>query len=319
MTPLSQRDPKWKDIQLGFSDLTISSHGCTITGIAMILGTTPDVVNAKLKAVKGFQGALVIWSKLLEAFPQITRVERVFSYNNDEVSKNLPCLVEVNGARIGASKHWVVFTGSGLMNDPWFGTTKPTSYYPPTGYTIIQLKPSTMPDSDCQKQLTLIKQENENLRRINDENLDRIIDARRERDDNAQKITTLEDQIKTSRAEYKVTIDQLTTEAKVQKDNFHDFKRRLAEIYGTSQDEAMIISTASTSVSYEDLYTKELANHTATKDQLNQKTAVIDSLNREIESLKEELRVAKGLKDAKAIELITELIHRLLNIKKETK
>ena len=54
MTPLSQRNPLWGNKYLGFSNTYIRDYGCTITGLSMILGTTPDVVNDRLKAVNGF-------------------------------------------------------------------------------------------------------------------------------------------------------------------------------------------------------------------------------------------------------------------------
>ena len=65
MTPLSQRDPRWKDIKLGTGSTTIGQEGCLVTCLAMLAGTTPDVVNEELKRVGGYQnGNLVIWSAL---------------------------------------------------------------------------------------------------------------------------------------------------------------------------------------------------------------------------------------------------------------
>ena len=138
---LNQRDSRWANIKLGTSDKTIGSHGCTITCLASILGVTPDVVNSRLNEIGGYANTnLVNWSKLPTAFPQIKSTKRVTAYNNDEVSQNLPCLVEVDGARIGATKHWVVYMGNKEMMDPWYGTVKGTSYYPPTGYCVITPK-----------------------------------------------------------------------------------------------------------------------------------------------------------------------------------
>jgi|GEM_PF-1781528 len=135
---LSQRDPRWSGTQLGTSSATIGTHGCTITSLAVILGTTPDVVNQKLLAVNGYaQGNLVIWSKIAEAFPG-TFVKRGWEYNNDEVVANIPCLVEVDGTSIGGVRHWVVFIGNQQMIDPWTGTIRPTNIYPVKGFAIIK-------------------------------------------------------------------------------------------------------------------------------------------------------------------------------------
>ncbi len=139
MNKLTQRDPRWGNLFLGNSNLYIRDFGCTITCLAMILGTTPDVVNERLKAVGGFSGALVIWAKIVDAFHGV-QVKRVWNYDNNEVRINVPnVLVEVPAYPIGGTgKHWVVFIGNQHCNDPWTGLERPTSDFPnPSGYCII--------------------------------------------------------------------------------------------------------------------------------------------------------------------------------------
>ena len=144
MIPLSQRDLRWSRQQLGTSNTTIGSHGCTITCIAMLVGTTPDVVNKELKRIGGFaNGNLVIWSKVPTAFPQLTFVKRVNSYNNSDVLANLPCLVEVDfdGSPVTFGNHWVVFIGNKRLLDPWVGQERATSVYPILkGYAVFKKK-----------------------------------------------------------------------------------------------------------------------------------------------------------------------------------
>lgn len=157
MQTLGQRDPRWGNLNLGFSNTFIRDYGCTITSLAMIIGTTPDVVNSRLKAVGGFAyGNQVIWDKIAEAFPGIT-VKRVWSYNNDDVKANVPnVLVEVPAQAIGGSgKHWVVFIGNHNCNDPWTAKTRPVSdfiqYGDPTGYCVLGGKwnqPAPTPPGD---------------------------------------------------------------------------------------------------------------------------------------------------------------------------
>jgi len=139
-----QRDPRWGNIKLGFSDTYIRDYGCTVSVIGNILNITPDVVNEKLKSVNGFAyGNLVIWAKIAEAFPGVT-VNRVWTYNNDDVKANVPnVIVEVPAKAIGGTgKHWVQFIGNHICRDPWTGQERPVSdflqYGDPTGYCIIK-------------------------------------------------------------------------------------------------------------------------------------------------------------------------------------
>src|SRR3990167_1392706 len=130
MTPLSQRNPVWGNKYLGFSNTYVRDFGCVITSLSMILGTTPDVVNDRLKAVQGFaNGNLVIWSKIPEAFPGISQ-RRVWSYNNDDVKNNVPnVMVEVPPNAIGgvSGKHWEVFIGNQECLDPCKGSKRPAN------------------------------------------------------------------------------------------------------------------------------------------------------------------------------------------------
>ena len=135
----NQRDPRWAEIGLGDGSTTIGASGCTVSAIGDVLGVTPDVVNEKLKAVKGFSGAEVIWEKIPEAFPGTT-INRVWSYDNTDVLNHVPnVIVEVPAAPIGGNgKHWVNYIGNHQLKDPWTGTVRPTSDFPnPTGYCVI--------------------------------------------------------------------------------------------------------------------------------------------------------------------------------------
>lgn len=139
MYRLSQRDSRWANIEVGTGGRSIGQVGCTITCLAMIGNTTPDIVNQKLKAVNGYaQGNLVLWTKIKEALPQLQFLTRGYAYDNAVVAKNLPCLVEVNGAPIGGFRHWVVFIGNQRLYDPWDGLEKTTGVYQTTGFAVIK-------------------------------------------------------------------------------------------------------------------------------------------------------------------------------------
>jgi hypothetical protein len=147
----SQTDKRWSKEKLGFSELSIGGYGCTITSIANLLKNfgvevTPKEVNEKLKDVRGFAAdrygnkALVIWSKVEKAFPQLKWVKRVYNYNNVEVAwwvyaKKTPVMVEV---QLKTFRHWVLFIGNRKMVDPLIGGERPTSTWPLTGYCLFQ-------------------------------------------------------------------------------------------------------------------------------------------------------------------------------------
>jgi len=148
MTPISQRDPKWGNITIGNSTSKISAYGCTITCVAMLADTTPDVVNAFLTAVGGFSVDRIIWTKINETklglhFPDMGRQ---YVYNDvavrEAIEKNGGCLVEVDFDGVVATpsdRHWVLYIGNHQLIDPWTGTIKPTSSYPLVkGYAIIE-------------------------------------------------------------------------------------------------------------------------------------------------------------------------------------
>lgn len=156
ITPLTQRDPKWKSIFLGNTkNTTIGSHGCTITDTAMVLNylgikITPAELNEKLKANKGYLNNLIIWDAVRRIWPSV--VEKAIrvtgahgGYNNTKVSeyvynKKTPVLVEVNAAPIGSprSSHWVLFVADRKLIDPWDGKIKSTAAYPVRlGYAVF--------------------------------------------------------------------------------------------------------------------------------------------------------------------------------------
>lgn len=144
---LTQRDSRWANKTLGFSNLKIGPYGCTLTCLTALLSVVygrpyrVDEVNDALKKVNGFSGALLLWSNVPKAFPKLRWIKRGYNYNNMEVAfniyvRNIPVMVEVNGAKIGASKHWVLFLGDGKALDPWTGRLIATNYYPLTGYGL---------------------------------------------------------------------------------------------------------------------------------------------------------------------------------------
>lgn len=147
----SQRDRKWANDKMGESGLTLHNYGCTVTSLASLLcalgyDETPKTVNRKLSAHGGYykKTALILWSAVSRIWTKLKFVKRAYNYNNLEViwyvyGKRIPVLVEVNGAKIGAARHWVLFVGDKKMIDPWYGRISVTNYYPTTGYTLYSV------------------------------------------------------------------------------------------------------------------------------------------------------------------------------------
>jgi hypothetical protein len=143
--PFSQRDLRWFWKKVGFGSGWFGSIGCTTTALTALLFVAgydlrPDEVNERLKAVGGFTGSLIYWSKIEKAFPKVKWVYRYYKYDNqavkEYVNKGVPVLVEV---MTKGGKHWVLFLGDMKMFDPWDGKIKATSTYNPIGFSLINI------------------------------------------------------------------------------------------------------------------------------------------------------------------------------------
>jgi hypothetical protein len=139
---MSQRDPRWRYVKLGYGNTTIGSYGCVITSLAMALThaygreITPEEVNNRLKDVGGYTGSnknLVIWKKVTEAFPEFkyrtaghyvtiaAPVERI----DAALDRGDYVLIRVdsNLNTTGIDHHWTLITGGNsdkyTIGDPW--------------------------------------------------------------------------------------------------------------------------------------------------------------------------------------------------------
>lgn len=135
--PLSQRDGRWKAEKLGFSTLTIGSHGCLVTCFAMALGVTPPEFNRRMKAVNGFTGANVYWKMVEVAYPNAVYEKAIDCYYvpapldliNSLLSRGVPVMAQVDFDRSTPQldQHWVLIIGRNggdyWINDPWTGQT----------------------------------------------------------------------------------------------------------------------------------------------------------------------------------------------------
>jgi hypothetical protein len=137
VTPLSQMDTRWKDNKLGFSSMTIGNYGCLMTSMTMVanyygFNETPATVNDKMKAVKGFQEALIIPGAFPAALPGLIYRNFINCENSPApmteidayLAQGKPVIIEVDYApNPGLQNHWIVLTekrgNDYLLRDPW--------------------------------------------------------------------------------------------------------------------------------------------------------------------------------------------------------
>jgi GH25 family lysozyme M1 (1,4-beta-N-acetylmuramidase) len=138
--PLSQRDSRWSSHKLGYSYLTIGSHGCLITAISMILNwygksTAPAQLNDALVRVGGFTGANLYWNAIAQVQPDIYLAKAIDCYYISAplheidalLADDVPVLVHVdfNLSTPTVEQHWVLIVGKSgsdyIINDPWTG------------------------------------------------------------------------------------------------------------------------------------------------------------------------------------------------------
>ncbi|MGB8213069.1 MAG: C39 family peptidase [Anaerolineales bacterium] len=134
----SQQDPQWSSNLLGFDPTTtIGTAGCLLTSMTMVASAygfneTPATLNNKMKAVQGFQGALILPASIPQALPGMVYANYIQSNNQPapmaEIDASLaqgqPVIVEVNfSPKEGIENHWIVLVSKQgndyAIADPW--------------------------------------------------------------------------------------------------------------------------------------------------------------------------------------------------------
>jgi len=139
----SQRDARWRNVQLGTSNVTIGGYGCVITCIAMLLSRygykeTPLTVNEQAKAHHGFHsGAYFIWESVIRIWPEVHLLKKIdcrstpapIAQIDAELTAGRPVIVYVDfdhDSANGLQTHFVLLVGKNgdqdyWCNDPWTG------------------------------------------------------------------------------------------------------------------------------------------------------------------------------------------------------
>jgi hypothetical protein len=318
----SQRDPRWANIKLGTGTLTIGQAGCTISCVASLAGITPKEVNERLLKVNGYANTnLIIWSKVKEAMPWLEWKHRGYTYDNNQVAQNLPCLVEVDGKRIGAPRHWVLYIGNQKMYDPWYGTEKTTSYYPPVGYAIIN-RVGNPPGGSMSGAVMYGKPHSYDLNnhdsmKVAVDHLNDILEGRYIKKEDHQKLLNEEIE-KRRRAE---------DEASGFKKTHKEFIADLAGIFETQHNTPEILAASRQAIAYEDNYRElqeirqkereewgkaifALEGQVQTmRKELEHKDKELDDIKKKIDDLKKE--TPKEVEVEKPVDKLADRLNRL--------
>lgn len=133
MKKYSQRDSKWANETLGFSNSKIGDYGCFLTCLAMIDENNPYITNEKLKEEGGFYNDLIVSVDAAKTLG--------IPYNG--VSQTKPeygCIAEVDMSPApGKQQHFVVVLKDTII-DPWDGGEKALSTYPIVGYRLFKFE-----------------------------------------------------------------------------------------------------------------------------------------------------------------------------------
>ena len=164
---ISQNDPKWKDILLGYNTkppYTIGNYGCLITSLCMYLTAigkpeTPETINSKLKDAGGFKSGSgeMIWSVFNKTFgvteqyisPRYSGplTSQAYAKINELLDAKMPVLAEIdfNPSQQGEQMHFVEIIGyddqkNYYANDPWSGTQINMNVYGSMDLSVYQFR-----------------------------------------------------------------------------------------------------------------------------------------------------------------------------------
>ncbi|HFC76735.1 MAG TPA: hypothetical protein ENJ27_00705 [Candidatus Moranbacteria bacterium] len=116
----SQKDPRWGNKKLGYSNLSIRSNGCYLTSIAMLFGKRPDKLNDFLKRNYAFKGALIDSKRVAKLFGT------EYSRTTANPKRKYPVIAETDHYRKhGFPQHFFILLPDGRRVDPLDPTPRP--------------------------------------------------------------------------------------------------------------------------------------------------------------------------------------------------
>lgn len=147
MILLGQRDPKWSAMKLGQSNVTVGSHGCVITSIAMFSDWYKEYKDPGTlsKALTFTSTGLLYWSSISKVFKTITFKWRFYSHDKKLITTALSSKWDTVLLNVDRNKHWVAalyhvpFVGY-RCSDPWTKTNRTYTYSEVGGGALLTKK-----------------------------------------------------------------------------------------------------------------------------------------------------------------------------------
>ncbi len=312
ITQLSQRNKKWKDIKLGWSDnTTIGSHGCLVTCLAMFWNSTPNIVNEWLKNNNGFINLNLVWWEHLPGF-----IWRGWTYKNDKVLETIDkygaCIVETDfNTNPKDGSHFVLFTGNKKLYDPWDRKEKATSSFPVYyGYAIID--PSKNPIKEGSMECLLYNNE------IDKKTFEELVTKSSKYDEFNKAGYPFVAEVNELVSGLRKSIDDKNKELATAKETADQYRKTfnvlvadIASALGCRQDAVEIVTFAQEAGTKAD----ELEDlQTAFAKLKNSSETTESELRAEIARLEALLKQENVLENAASHDLIKELLRRLLGI-----
>lgn len=134
MNVLLQTDPRWSNVLLGASHLTIGRYGCTTTAVAQLSTLwghplTPDQIAKRPECYtkpgdKQGEG-LIIWEAL--NLPGLKFDRRIRVYSPSEIIKDISNPNKAVLLQVNYGQHWLLaerkvwFRNDFICADPWLG------------------------------------------------------------------------------------------------------------------------------------------------------------------------------------------------------
>ena len=126
----SQRDPRWGDQHIGFSNTLMKSYGCAVTAVAMVLRYHGvDINPGSLAQQPIFYHDLIVWPKQWKGVELVSSTGHGnINWNtvDEEIKNKNPVIVFVKSTKRGAG-HYVVIHGKDkngeyVVHDPYWGS-----------------------------------------------------------------------------------------------------------------------------------------------------------------------------------------------------
>ena len=134
MIRLCQQDPRWGDMQLKPSNLTMKRYGCTTTAVCMLADKFRKPITPKIALEKGYfkytDGGLILWESI--KVPSLKFNKRVRRFDKLDLRKQVADRKKGVILAVNNDAHWVAvrgripFTDHYWVNDPWDGKVKTT-------------------------------------------------------------------------------------------------------------------------------------------------------------------------------------------------